>query len=383
MKIVTVIGARPQFVKAATVSRAIADHNAAITNPQSAIREVIVHTGQHFDANMSDIFFEEMQIPRPDYFLEINSLSHGAMTGRMLEKIEEVLLKEKPDYVLVYGDTNSTLAGALAAKKLHIKVVHVEAGLRSFNMRMPEEINRILTDRISDILCCPTETAVENLKKEGVLVSGDNRPETNDHPRVLNTGDVMLDAALHYSAFSAVKSTIIKDLNLKGRDFALCTIHRAENTDDPERLNGIFAALTEISKEMPVVLPLHPRTRKILESSSTVGDEQPATNNNQLILIAPVGYFDMIELLKQTKIVLTDSGGLQKEAYFFKKPCVVLRDETEWVELIEGGNNRLAGAVTLEIRTAYSKLMSTSFWSHDRLYGEGKAAHSIVRLLTQ
>lgn len=373
MKIVTIVGARPQFIKAAAVSREIANH------PE--INEVIVHTGQHFDANMSDIFFEEMQIPRPHYHLQINSMSHGAMTGRMLEKIEEVLLKEKPDYVLVYGDTNSTLAGALAAKKLHIKVVHVEAGLRSFNMRMPEEINRILTDRISDILYCPTETAVTNLRNEGftnvVLLNCHQSLTINHLPVVINTGDVMQDAALFYSQFSAGKSSIIKTLSLNVEDFVLCTIHRAENTDVPERLNGIIKALLTISKELRIVLPLHPRTRKILESSFdwSLFDEHPS-----LHLIDPVGYFDMIELLKHTKIVMTDSGGLQKEAYFFRKPSITLRDETEWVELVQVGVNQLAGSDSDSIIDAYNSMKICNSFA-DNLYGNGSASSNIINQL--
>lgn len=383
MKIVTVIGARPQFIKAATVSRAIATYNASIIDHQPLITEVIIHTGQHFDANMSDIFFEEMQIPKPDYFLEINSLSHGAMTGRMLEKIEEILLKEKPDYVLVYGDTNSTLAGALAAKKLHIKVVHVEAGLRSFNVRMPEEINRILADRISDILCCPTETAVKNLQNEGFTTdhrsptNGSQLPTTDHRPIILNTGDVMLDAALFYSTFSSEKSAIINDLELAGKDFALCTIHRAENTDDPERLSNIFKALTEFCNEMPVVLPLHPRTLKILKSSIN----SHFTGHQSLIVIDPVGYFDMIELLKQTRIVLTDSGGLQKEAFFFKKPCVTLRDETEWLELVEGGVNCIAGAKCEDILSACHRMFGCCPDFSGGYYGDGNCAQKIISYL--
>ena len=374
MKIVTVIGARPQFIKAAAVSRAIAKHNGLNVGKTSQITEVIVHTGQHFDGNMSGVFFEEMQIPKPDYFLDVHSLSHGAMTGRMLEKIEEVLLKEQPDYVLVYGDTNSTLAGALAAKKLHIKVVHVEAGLRSFNMRMPEEVNRILTDRISDILCCPTETAVNNLKNEGFNLFTDPRSMSSDQ-YVVNTGDVMLDAALYYSSFSTEKSAIISELNLGDRDFVLCTIHRAENTDDPGRLNNIFNSLREICKEVPVILPLHPRTRKILESNVNLSS---VIFNNSLVIIDPVGYFDMIELLKKTKIVMTDSGGLQKEAYFFGKPCVTLRDETEWVELVQGGFNMLAGADVAKILSAFNNMKNGLFQGNAEMYGKGYAANLIV-----
>lgn len=383
MKIVTIIGARPQFIKAAAVSRDIAEHNASHTDFKSRITEIIVHTGQHFDANMSDVFFAEMQIPYPNYHLEINSLNHGAMTGRMLEKIEEVLLKEKPDYVLVYGDTNSTLAGALAAKKLHIKVVHVEAGLRSFNMRMPEEINRILTDRISDILCCPTETAVKNLQNEGFCTDL-STPSTAHRPLVINTGDVMQDAALYYSKFSAEKSTVIKVLELLGKEFVLCTIHRAENTDDEIRLRNIFEALREISNDLPVVLPLHPRTQKIAKNLGLLPDvdnSELKIQNSKLCIVPPVGYFDMIELLKHTKVVMTDSGGLQKEAYFFKKPCITLRDETEWVELVEAGANLVAGAEVKNIINAYNSLRNHTIDFCADLYGNGVASTKIIREL--
>jgi len=350
--LVTVVGARPQFIKAAAVSREMAKHK--------EIREIIVHTGQHFDANMSDIFFAEMEIPKPDYYLEVNSLSHGAMTGRMLEKVEEVLIRERPDYVMVYGDTNSTLAGALAAKKLHIKVVHVEAGLRSFNMQMPEEINRILTDRISDILCCPTDTAVENLKREGF----------GSVPcRVVKTGDVMQDAAIYYRSVAAERSAIISRLALDHKPFVLCTIHRAENTDDPERLAAIVSALNRISQDMKVVMPLHPRTRKII-----------AENRLEMLFepIEPVGYFDMIELLSHTRLVMTDSGGLQKEAYFFAKPCVTLRDETEWIELVEHGINILAGADRERILQAVDEMRRKQLDFSAELYGKGEASCQIV-----
>lgn len=301
MKIATIIGARPQFVKAAAVSR-------VIKNTES-VEEIIIHTGQHYDVNMSDVFFEEMDIPKPDYNLNINGMGHGAMTGQMLEKIEEVLLSEKPDWVLVYGDTNSTLAGALAAKKLHIKVAHVEAGLRSFNMNMPEEINRILTDRISDVLFCPTSTAVDNLKKEGY---------ENIDTKIINVGDVMLDVALFY------KERATKPKDSLPEQFVLCTVHRAENTDDVDRLKSIFESLEIISKTTPVVLPLHPRTKSKLISIDYDFD------NSKIKFINPVGYFEMIWLLQNCSFVMTDSGGLQKEAFFFKKQCITLRDETEW-----------------------------------------------------
>lgn len=361
MKIVTVVGARPQFIKAAAVSRAIAEYNAVAQDQNPTIQEVIIHTGQHFDENMSDIFFDEMQIPRPDYHLEINSLGHGAMTGRMLEKIEEVLIKEQPDWVLVYGDTNSTLAGALAAKKLHIKVAHVEAGLRSYNMAMPEEINRILTDRISDMLFCPTDTAVKNLEREGF----------GTFPCcIVKTGDVMQDAALFYRETAARKSDIISRLGLSVKPFALCTIHRAENTDAPERLAAIVDALNDITEEMDVILPIHPRTRKIMEARGL---------DTKCTIIDPVGYFDMIQLLEHTRIVLTDSGGLQKEAFFFAKPCVTLRDETEWVELVDGGFNQLAGAEAETICNAFLRMSSIGLDFGDDLYGKGQAAKNIIK----
>lgn len=363
MKVVTIVGARPQFIKAATVSRAIADHNAASSDPGSLIQEIIVHTGQHFDANMSDVFFDEMQIPRPDYRLDINSLSHGAMTGRMLEQIEIVLIKEHPDWVLVYGDTNSTLAGALAAQKLRIKVAHVEAGLRSFNMEMPEEINRILTDRISDLLLCPTETALQNLDREGF----------NFSPcRIVKTGDVMQDAAIFYREKAARKSNVISRLDLDGRPYALCTIHRAENTDSPERLQDIMAALDEIVDNMPVILPLHPRTRKIMEAKNLA---------SRCTIIDPVGYFDMIQLLESTNIVLTDSGGLQKEAFFFAKPCVTLRDETEWIELIESGYNVLAGTGRTKIVRLTNEMLVKPLCFDKNLYGNGTASQAIVNAI--
>lgn len=358
MKIVTVVGARPQFIKAAAVSREIARH--------SDIEEIILHTGQHFDKNMSEVFFEEMQIPSPRYNLNINSVNHGAMTGRMLEGIEPILLKEKPDFVMVYGDTNSTLAGALAAKKLHIRVVHVEAGLRSFNMQMPEEINRILTDRISDILCCPTDKAVENLKQEGF----EHFPS-----KVIKTGDVMQDAALHYGEISATISNIMRKLSLNGNEFLVCTIHRAENTDDRVRLTNIINALNEIAVESKVILPLHPRTKKIIDSFHL------KLRTENLKLIEPVSYFDMIELLKHTRIVLTDSGGMQKEAFFFGKPCVTLRDETEWVELVDKGFNRLGGAEKDTIIDACNEMKGKQFDFHVNLYGNGRASNNIIKMI--
>jgi UDP-GlcNAc3NAcA epimerase len=353
MKILTVIGARPQFVKAAVVSRAYQAH--------TKLNEVIVHTGQHFDRNMSDIFFEEMQIPKPHYNLNINGLGHGAMTGQMLEGIEKILIDEKPDFVVVFGDTNSTIAGALAARKLNIKVAHVEAGLRSFNMKMPEEINRILTDRISDILFCPTDTALNNLNQEGY---------NHFDSKIIKNGDVMLDAALFYSSFSAKKSTIIDDLKLD--QYVLATIHRAENTDDLNNLKAIIEGLNEINNSINVLVPLHPRTKAIL------------TSNNLKVnfkLIAPVGYFDMLELIKNCRMVFTDSGGLQKEAFFFKKHCVTMRAQTEWIELVENGFNLLTGANHEKIINAFNILIEKQSDFEVGLYGNGDSSKIIADTL--
>lgn len=351
MTILTIIGARPQFIKAAAVSREIAKHN--------YIKEIIVHTGQHFDANMSEIFFEQMQIPQPDYNLEINSLSHGAMTGRMIEKIEEVLLIEKPDWVMVYGDTNSTISGSLAAKKLHIKVAHIEAGLRSFNRKMPEEINRILTDKISDLLLCPTDMAVKNLRNEGI--------GKHSLAKIVKCGDVMQDAAIFYSPMARKPQMKLPE------KFILTTIHRAENTDDPLRLASIFRALGEISNEFPIVLPLHPRTKKIIANS------QLNTHNSKLIMIDPVGYLEMIYLLKNCEIVMTDSGGLQKEAFFFHKSCVTLRDETEWVELVENGFNTIVGSEYQKIISGFNSMKDKTLDYNIDLYGSGIASEKIIK----
>jgi UDP-GlcNAc3NAcA epimerase len=355
-KILTIVGARPQFVKAAALSRALKNME---------IEEVLVHTGQHFDENMAEIFFRQMDIPEPKYNLGINSLSHGAMTGRMLEDIEKVLINEKPSVVVVFGDTNSTLAGALAASKLHIPVAHIEAGLRSFNMKMPEEINRILTDRISNFLFCPTETAVENLNREGFA---------NFDCKILNTGDVMYDVALYYSQFSAKRSTLISDLKIEEKPFILATLHRQENTDDLVRLNSIISALNILSSDYKIVLPVHPRTRKILQNENIKLNFEP---------IEPVGYFDMIELLKHCKMVITDSGGVQKEAFFFEKHCLVIRDETEWTELVDLKYNFIVGSGTNKILNTFVEVAKTSVKFDVKLYGVGNAAEKIALILKE
>ncbi len=355
LKLLTILGARPQFIKAAAVSRAIV--------AQGSIEELIVHTGQHFDKNMSDVFFEEMHIPRPQYHLDINSLSHGAMTGRMLEAIEQIVHKEKPDYTMVYGDTNSTLAGALAAKKLHGRVVHVEAGLRSFNMAMPEEINRILTDRISDVLFCPTDLAVQNLMREGF---------GHFDCHIVQNGDVMEDAALYYSHLAEGKSEILKQEGLAGKDFILCTIHRAENTDDPQRLSQLVQSINWVHRHVPVVIPLHPRTQKLVAAQGLHFDAK---------LLEPVGYFDMLQLIQNARLVMTDSGGLQKEAFFFNKYCITLRDQTEWRELVDHGYNRLTGIDSLAISAAVEDFLGRSFVKSHDFYGSGKASGIIVSTL--
>lgn len=354
MKILTIVGARPQFIKAAALSREL--------KSRAGVEEILVHTGQHFDKNMSDVFFDEMNIPKPKYNLEINSLGHGAMTGRMLEGIEKLLLDEKPNMLLVYGDTNSTIAGALAAKKIHVPVGHVEAGLRSFNMRMPEEVNRILTDRISDHLFCPTDTAINNLRNEGF----------NDFDcKIHRSGDVMQDAALYYAQFSEAKSDVLAQLG-NPKNFVLTTIHRAENTDDPIRLSAIISALNDINKSQQVICPLHPRTRKILENLP----EKPA-----FTIIDPIGYFDMIELLKHASLVMTDSGGLQKEAFFFQNACITMRDQTEWTELVDNGYNMLAGADKEAILGAYDTMRSLNLDFSKDLYGGGMASANIANVL--
>lgn len=342
-KIVSILGARPQFVKAAVLSRIIAD--------RKEFSEVIIHTGQHFDSNMSEVFFKEMQIPKPKYNFDINGMGHGAMTGRMLEKIEEVLLVEQPALVVVYGDTNSTLAGALAAKKLGIRVVHVEAGLRSFNMAMPEEVNRILTDRISDLLLCPTKMAISNLKAEGF---------ESFNAKIELCGDIMHDAVDFYGKLSETRSTIMNKLGLKQKPFVLATIHRQENTDDPDRLKAIIHGLNRISENSLVVMPLHPRTKVLLEKYelSFAG-----------LLIDPVGYFDMLQLLKNCNLVVTDSGGLQKEAYFNQKYCLIAREETEWIELVEEGYAVIVGSDSEKILAESKRILNEPIEFKKGLYG--------------
>ncbi len=358
-KIVTVIGARPQFIKASPVSKAFSNCD--------GIKEILVHTGQHYDSGMSKVFFDELEISEPQYNLGVGSGSHAFQTGEIMKRLEEALLKEKPDLVLIYGDTNSTLAGALTAVKLHIPVAHVEAGMRSFNMKMAEEINRIVADRLSSILFAPTRTAVENLKKEGIT------------EEVYRTGDVMYDVAIQFSEKVEDKTILLNKFKIKPKEYILCTIHRAENSDDKLRLTNILTVLNEISIEIPVILPLHPRTKKMADK---FGLKQLFS---EITTIEPLGFIDMILLEHNAKLIITDSGGVQKEAYFHKVPCVTLREETEWVETVDAGWNMLADVSLKE--SIYMSVQSMIDFSGNRMdideYGDGKASGKIANIILQ
>ena len=359
MRIMTVVGARPQFVKAAVISRAIDKWNAA--HAAQSVAELLIHTGQHFDQNMSQVFFDELGIRAPTVNLNAGGGTHGAMTGQMLAGIEARMIADEPDWLLVYGDTNSTLAGALAAAKLHVPIAHVEAGLRSFNRRMPEEINRVVTDHVSSLLFCPTQTAVDNLQREGVTQG------------VLNVGDVMLDASLHYRQRAIERSTVLERLRLERGRYVLATCHRAENTDEPERLSAILRALATVARTMPVVLPLHPRTRGIITANGMWDLAGEVTT------VEPVSFIDMIRLEEGACAIVTDSGGVQKEAYFFQVPCVTLRDETEWVETVAAGANRLVGADYEQIVASVLDPPRSCEWPS--LYGDGHAGERMLREL--
>jgi UDP-N-acetylglucosamine 2-epimerase len=363
MKIVTIVGARPQFIKAAPVSRAIRGHNEKDRDPR--ITEVLVHTGQHYDHGMSQIFFDELDISEPDLNLGVGSGSHGWQTGQMLVRIEEVLLEEKPDFVVVYGDTNSTLAGALAAVKLHILVAHVEAGLRSFNREMPEEHNRVVADHCSNLLFCPTQRAVDNLAREGVTRG------------VHLVGDTMYDAVLQFSSIARKRSTILENLDLEPETYLLTTIHRPYNTDIPENLRNIFQAFAEIGEA--IVFPAHPRTSKKIAALESTASQELVPGNVKII--EPVGYLDMLVLEENARLILTDSGGMQKEAYFFGVPCITLRTETEWVETVETGWNVVVGADISAITEGYQQAINSPPTKRPNLYGDGRASEKIVSVL--
>ena len=378
MKLVTIIGARPQIIKAAALSRAIKNHYS------NRIQEVIVHTGQHYDDNMSQVFFDELGIPHPDYNLHVGSASHGVQTARMTEGIEEILLKEKPDFIVLYGDTNSTLAGAVAAAKIHVPIVHIEAGLRSFNKSMPEEINRIVCDHCSTLLFSPTLAGVENLKREGFPIdesgvsTGSTAAPTIDNPKVYHCGDIMYDNSLYFASIAEQKTDIIQRLGLKSKPFILATIHRDSNTDHPERLNAIFDTLIQLSKEAQIVLPLHPRTAKLLKTNLDSEKQTLIFNSPSISIIPPVSFLEMIALERHTQLVMTDSGGVQKEAYFFKKPCIILRPETEWVEIVETGNAILVDADETRIMQAWKHFEGNPPTAFPEIFGDGHAAEFML-----
>lgn len=390
MKLVTIIGARPQIIKAAALSRAIKNHYA------DRIQEVIVHTGQHYDDNMSQVFFDELGIPSPDYNLHVGSASHGVQTARMTEGIEALLIKEHPDFIVLYGDTNSTLAGAVAAAKIHVPIVHIEAGLRSFNKSMPEEINRIVCDHCSTLLFTPTKAGLENLKREGFpidesgpstlrLASGTAGSgfATIDHPKVYHCGDIMYDNSLHFANIAEEKTDINQRLELGGKPFILATIHRDTNTDHPERLSAIFRSILRLSKDCQVVLPLHPRTAKLLKTNLDEDLQKQIFSCPSIKLIPPVSFLEMIALERHAQLVMTDSGGVQKEAYFFKKPCIILRPETEWVEIVETGNAILADADETRIMQAWQHFKDNPPTVFPEIFGDGHAAEFILEKMLE
>lgn len=369
-RLLTIIGARPQIIKAAAISRAVKNHYA------NEIEEHILHTGQHYDANMSQVFFDELGIPQPNYNLGVGSGSHGLQTAKMISGIEEILFSNHYDGIILYGDTNSTLAGAVAASKIHVPVFHIEAGLRSFNMAMPEEINRIVCDQLSSICFAPTQTAVDNLRHEGFM---DSQATFRNglHRRVCNCGDVMYDNSIYFASIDREHTSIIQDLHLTSNAYILATIHRDNNTDNPQRLQAILKALSDISQQdnIPVILPLHPRTRKILENNS-FNINLP----NSIRITEPASFFEINMLEQNARIVMTDSGGVQKEAFFFEKPCVILRPETEWVEIVNHGAGIIADADYQRITTAYRQLVDHPI-HFPKLFGDAHAAEKILQTI--
>ena len=376
LKIVTVIGARPQIIKAAAFSRAIRQE------ANTSINEVIIHTGQHYDSQMSSVFFEELHIPHPQYNLNVGSGSHGVQTSKIIQGLEEALLLEKPDYVVVYGDTNSTLAAALAASKIQIPIVHIEAGLRSFNKAMPEEINRIVCDHVSTILFPPTQTGMQNLQREG-FETNTKPPFTIDKPGIFNVGDVMYDNALYFSKLAAERSDIIERNGLSNVPYILATIHRNANTDASDRLSAIIESILAVCREghHQVVLPLHPRTHRQMSTILSTHLWTQASNEAKLRIIPPVSYLDMLQLEMHAALIMTDSGGVQKESYFLSKPCIILRGETEWVEIVKNGAAILCDADSDKIWSAYVALRSGFRVSFDPVYGEGDASSKMIKVL--
>ena len=371
-RIVTIVGARPQIIKSSAISRVIQNQF------KDELEEIIVHTGQHYDENMSQVFFQEMGIPLPNYNLNVGSGSHGAQTAKMLEGLEEIFLAEKPSAVLVYGDTNSTIAGALAAIKIHIPVIHVEAGLRSFNKAMPEEVNRIACDHMSTLLFTPTITGLENLKNEGFKLH-DGHKATANHPKVYHCGDVMFDNSLYFSTISDQNSTILDQIGIEKNKYILTTIHRDSNTDIAENMEQIFSALYEIQENsgFDIVLPIHPRTKSKMKDQLSAELYEKIEKNNHFKIVPPAGFIDIISLEKNARLIITDSGGLQKEAFFFEKPCLILRPQTEWVEIVENGNAILVDASKKRILEGFDCLIEKSDFTYPQLYGNGQAAQFI------
>ena len=376
MKLVTIIGARPQIIKAAALSRAIRNHYA------DQIQEVIVHTGQHYDDNMSQVFFDELQIPHPDYNLHVGSASHGVQTARMTEGIEALLIKEQPDFIVLYGDTNSTLAGAVAAAKIHVPIIHIEAGLRSFNKAMPEEINRIVCDHCSTLLFTPTKAGLDNLRHEGFPMDNDG-PYTIDNPKVYHCGDIMYDNSLHFANIAKEKTDIIQRLELAGKPFILATIHRDSNTDCPERLEAIFDAIIRLSEESHIVLPLHPRTSKLLKTNLSEEKQNQIFSSKSITILPPVSFLEIIALERHAQLVMTDSGGVQKEAYFFQKPGIILRPETEWVEIVKTGNAILADADENRIIEGWAHFKNNPPTKFPEIFGDGHAAEFMLEKMLQ
>lgn len=369
IKIVTIIGARPQIIKAAALSRAIKNRFS------DSITEIIVHTGQHYDTNMSSVFFDELNIPHPNYNLNVGSGNHGKQTAKMIEGIEEILVAEKPNAIVLYGDTNSTLAGAIAASKIHINVVHIEAGLRSFNKKMPEEVNRIMCDHVSTLLFTPTKTGFDNLIKEGFKTEN-VAPYHIDNPKVYHSGDVMYDNSLHFMEIANKKDTILSKHKLEKNNFILATIHRNNNTDEPERLTAIFEALNELTEQyiIDIVIPLHPRTQSLLQKNLSEQLYTKIANNSKIKIIEPASFLEMIVLESNCKLVATDSGGVQKEAFYFKKPCIIFRKETEWVEIVNCGAAILVDANKDAVMNAYKNFESKKNQEYPQLFGDGKSA---------
>lgn len=377
-KILTIIGARPQIIKSAALSRSIQSVYSENFN------EIVIHTGQHYDKEMSDLFFNELELNEPQYNLGVGGVIDALQLSRMLTALADIIEKESPDCILVYGDTNSTLAGALTASKFSIPLIHIEAGLRSYDKTMPEEVNRVLTDHLSAILFCPTYSAIENLKKEG-LVSSNSNNATSNAPKIFHCGDIMLDNSLYYSNTSASKSKVLEELELDTNEYLLVTVHRKENVDKPEKLGEILKGFLKLanSQPNPIVWPLHPRTKKAIYESLNVDLIKAFFANKNIKVTQPLGFLDMIALEKNTKLIITDSGGIQKEAYFFRKPCLVLRDNTEWIELVQNGNAMLCEIEASQILNKANTLMMKEDFTFPAFYGDGNAADFICKKIIE